>query len=84
MQSSLNYLKIDGVVSEIANNATAASLSTTGTSIEIGESHGFHDTIGGSAVSASNPSTLEYLELKKMVVVMRLLHTLDLVELTIK
>ena len=55
MQSSLNYVQISGAASEIANNATAAQLSTTGTSIEVGENHGFHATIGGSAVSASNP-----------------------------
>ena len=67
MQSSLNYVQISGAASEIANNATAAQLSTTGTSIEIGENHGFHSTIGGSAVGTSNTGTLEYLELKKTV-----------------
>ena len=61
MQSSLNYIQITGVSSEIANNATAAQLSTTGTSIEIGENHGFHATIGGSAVSASNPGYIKIL-----------------------
>ena len=61
MQSSLNYVQISGAASEIANNATAAQLSTTGTSIEIGENHGFHSTIGGSAVSASNPGYIRIL-----------------------
>ena len=61
MQSGLNYLKISGVTSEVSNNTTAAQLSSTGTSIEIGENNGFHTTIGGSAVSASNPGFIRIL-----------------------
>tara|TARA_B100000902_G_scaffold399804_1_gene472650 strand:+ start:32 stop:6691 length:6660 start_codon:yes stop_codon:yes gene_type:complete len=61
MQSGLNYLKMSGVISEVANSTTAAQLSSTGTSIEIAENNGFHTTIGGSSVSSSNPGFIRIL-----------------------
>ena len=41
MQSTLNYLTVSGVISEVANSTLAADLSTTGVSCEIAENNGF-------------------------------------------
>ena len=61
MQSALNYLKLSGVISEVANSALATGISTTDTSCEIAENNGFHTTIGGSAASSSNPGFIRIL-----------------------
>ena len=61
MQSTLNYLKLSGVISEVANSQLASGLSSTDTSCEIAENNGFHTTIGGSAVSSSNPGFIRIL-----------------------
>ena len=61
MQSPLNYVQVSGVISEIANSSAIAGISSTATSIQIGESNGFHGTIGGSAVSNSNPGFIRIL-----------------------
>ena len=61
MQSTLNYLKLSGVISEVANSQLASGLSSTDTSCEIAENNGFHTTIGGSAASSSNPGFIRIL-----------------------
>ncbi len=61
MQSTLNYLKISGVISEVANSQLASGLSSTDASCEIAENNGFHTTIGGSAASSSNPGFIRIL-----------------------
>jgi hypothetical protein len=61
MQSTLNYLKLSGVISEVANSQLASGLSSTDTSCEIAENNGFHTTIGGSAVGSSNPGFIRIL-----------------------
>ena len=63
MQSNLNYAKLEGVISEVPDTALnmASGLSTTGTSITVDDASQFHTTIGGSAVSTSNPGFLKIL-----------------------
>jgi len=61
MQSTLNYLKLSGVISEVANSQLASGLSSTDTTCEIAENNGFHTTIGGSAASSTNPGFIRIL-----------------------
>ena len=63
MQSNLNYARLEGVVSEVPATAINANsgLSTTGTSITVDDASQFHTTIGGSAVSNSNPGFIRIL-----------------------
>ena len=63
MQSNLNYVKLEGVVSEVPATAINANsgLSTTGTSITVDDASQFHTTIGGSAVSSANPGFIRIL-----------------------
>ena len=65
MQSPLNYVKIDGAISEIADgqitnnggiDANASQVAITDSVISL-----FHDVIGGSAVSDSNPGFIKIL-----------------------
>ena len=62
MQSTLNYITISGVVSEIADTQISSStLSTTGTSVVCTDPDLFHTTIGGSAISNTNPGFIRIL-----------------------
>ena len=62
MQSNLNYVKVEGVISEVPDKLNMSSgLSSTGTSITVDDASQFHTTIGGSAVSVSNPGFLKIL-----------------------
>ena len=56
MQSALNYVKVSGVVSEVADSSINMSqgLTSTGTTLTVTDASQFHTTIGGSAVSSSN------------------------------
>jgi hypothetical protein len=58
MQSSSNYVEISGVISEVADtniNMPGSGLTATGGQITVANAAEFHTTIGGSAVSSSNP-----------------------------
>jgi hypothetical protein len=64
MQSSLNYLQISGVTSELADGQIISSnLAADGVSVTVtdGVVDLFHTTIGGSAVSNSNPGFIKIL-----------------------
>ncbi|AGH26134.1 hypothetical protein CPMG_00033 [Prochlorococcus phage MED4-213] len=61
MQSTLNYLQLSGVISEVGNSQLVSALGATDTSTEIAENNGFHTTIGGSAASSSNPGFIRIL-----------------------
>ena len=61
MQSTLNYLQLSGVISEVGNSQLTNALGATDTSTEIAENNGFHQTIGGSAASSSNPGFIRIL-----------------------
>ena len=63
MQSNLNYLKVDGVISEIADTAInmGGGFGTTASQITVDDASDLHTTIGGSAVSASNPGFIRIL-----------------------
>ena len=61
MQSTLNYLQLSGVISEVGDSQLASGLSSTDTTCEIAENNGFHTTIGGSAASSSNPGFIRIL-----------------------
>ncbi len=63
MQSGLNYVKVSGVISEIAPTKInmGAGLTTTGLSLTVDDASNFHTTIGGSAVSNSNLGFLRIL-----------------------
>jgi hypothetical protein len=56
MQSGLNYVKVTGVVSEVADSSINMNqgLTSTGTTLTVTDASQFHTTIGGSAVSSSN------------------------------
>tara|TARA_B100001093_G_scaffold31677_1_gene27375 strand:+ start:3604 stop:10296 length:6693 start_codon:yes stop_codon:yes gene_type:complete len=56
MQSALNYVKVTGVVSEVADTTInmGSGLTTTGTTLTVTDASQFHTTIGGSSVSGSN------------------------------
>ena len=63
MQSNLNYVKVDGVISEIADTAInmGGGFGTTASQITVDDASDLHTTIGGSAVSASNPGFIRIL-----------------------
>ena len=63
MQSALNYLEVLGVVSEVQDTAInmGSGLTSTGSQITVDDASNFHTTIGGSAVSSSNPGFLRIL-----------------------
>ena len=64
MQSSLNYVHISGVISELADGQIISSnLAADGASVTVtdGVVDLFHTTIGGSAVSNSNPGFIKIL-----------------------
>ena len=56
MQSGLNYVKMSGVISEVADTTInmGGGFDTTSTSLTVTDASQFHTTIGGSAVSSSN------------------------------
>ena len=56
MQSALNYVKVTGVTSEVADTSInmSGNFTTTGTTLTVADASQFHTTIGGSAVSSSN------------------------------
>ena len=63
MQSPLNYVSVSGVVSEVAPttiNNNSGITTTTGT-IKVTDLSKFHDNIGGSAISNSNPGFIRIL-----------------------
>ncbi len=62
MQSSLNYLQLTGVTSEVADSQIASSnLTADGTSVILTDPDAFHTTIGGSAISNANPGFIKIL-----------------------
>ena len=63
MQSSLNYLTVSGVISEVADTQVnmSGNLSATALSLIVDDASSFHTTIGGSSVSGSNPGFLKIL-----------------------
>jgi len=62
MQSSLNYLTLSGVISEVADSQISSSnLAADGTSVVLADPDAFHTTIGGSAISNSNPGFIRIL-----------------------
>ena len=62
MQSALNYVTISGVISEIANTQISTSnLAADGASVVCTDPDLFHTTIGGSAISNSNPGFIRIL-----------------------
>jgi len=62
MQSSLNYLQISGVISEVADSQISASnLAADGSSVVLTDPDKFHTTIGGSSVSNTNPGFIRIL-----------------------
>ena len=62
MQSSLNYLHLTGVTSEVADSQIASSnLTADGTSVILTDPDAFHTTIGGSAISNANPGFIKIL-----------------------
>ena len=56
MQSALNYVKVTGVISEVADTSInmSGNFTSTGTTLTVADASQFHTTIGGSAVSSSN------------------------------
>ena len=63
MQSSLNYLTVSGVISEVADTQInmSGNLSATALSLIVDDASSFHTTIGGSSVSGSNLGFLKIL-----------------------
>ena len=65
MQSTLNYLSLSGVISEVADSQipiNGTDLSSTAGSVVVDDAVDlFHTTIGGSAVSNSNPGFIRIL-----------------------
>jgi len=62
MQSPLNYVQISGVTSEVPDTALTSTISTTGTStFTVTNAALFHTTMGGSAISNSNPGFVRIL-----------------------
>ena len=57
MQSNLNYVKVDGVISEVADTAInmAGNFGTTSSQLTVDDASDFHTTIGGSAIGPTNP-----------------------------
>ena len=65
MQSALNYVKTEGIISEVPDTVISSSggLSSTATGaiLVVSDASQFHTTIGGSAVSNSNPGFIKIL-----------------------
>ena len=62
MQSALNYVTISGVTSEVADSQIVTSnLAADGASVVLTDPDAFHTTIGGSAISNSNPGYIRIL-----------------------
>ena len=62
MQSALNYVTISGVTSEVADSQIVTSnLAADGASVVLTDPDAFHTTIGGSAISDSNPGFIRIL-----------------------
>ena len=62
MQSPLNYVQISGVTSEVPDTELTSTISTTGTStFTVSNAALFHTTMGGSAISNSNPGFIRIL-----------------------
>ena len=62
MQSTLNYLTVSGVISELADTQiSSANLAADGASVVCTDPDLFHTTIGGSAISNTNPGFIKIL-----------------------
>jgi len=62
MQSPLNYLQMSGVTSEVPDTELTSTISTTGTNtFTVTNASLFHTTMGGSAISNSNPGFVRIL-----------------------
>ena len=62
MQSSLNYIQMDGVTSEVPDTTLTSSISDSGTGqFTVSSAALFHTTMSGSAVSNSNPGFVRVL-----------------------
>jgi hypothetical protein len=65
MQSALNYVKTEGIISEVPDTDISSSggLSSTATGaiLVVSDASQFHTTIGGSAVSSANPGFIKIL-----------------------
>ena len=62
MQSPLNYLRIENVASEVADTQIISNnLAADGSSVTLTDPDKFHTTIGGSAISNTNPGFIRIL-----------------------
>ena len=62
MQSPLNYVQIDGVLSEVPDTALTSGISTSGvTTFTVSDASLFHTDMGGSSISNANPGLIKIL-----------------------